>query len=90
MKEMLSNTLKLNFGYLKIIHILHQRYHPKIIGNIIKYKQKKQVCLYLWDYTINHNENGLHRYDINRPGSRHGHKYSKFNNCLSMMVVYMD
>ena len=30
--EMLSNILKLNFCYLKIIHILHTRYYPKIIG----------------------------------------------------------
>ena len=39
-KQMLSNTLGLNFSYLKIIHILHPRYHPKIIGHILKNKQK--------------------------------------------------
>ena len=35
--------------------------------------------LYSWDYTINHNENEKrsHRYNINRPTSRHGH-YSKY------------
>ena len=27
-----------------------------------------------------------HRYDINRPKSRHGHKYSKYKRFLSMMV----
>ena len=27
-KQMLSNTLRLNFFYLKIIVILHPRYHP--------------------------------------------------------------
>ena len=27
-----------------------------------------------------------HRYDINRPKSRHGRKYSKYKRFLSMMV----
>ena len=35
-KQMLSNTLKLNFWYLQIIHILHPRYNPKIKGHILK------------------------------------------------------
>ena len=41
---------------------------------------------------INHNENEdenekkSHRYDINRPSSRHEHEYSKYKNCLSMMI----
>ena len=34
-KQKLSNTLRLNIGYLKIIHYLHPRYHPKIIGHIL-------------------------------------------------------
>ena len=42
---------------MKIIPILHARYHPKIIGHILKKWPKEQVCLYSWDYTINHNEN---------------------------------
>ena len=54
---MLINTLRLNFYYLKVIHILHPHYHPKIIGHILKNKLKKQVRLYLWDYTINRYEN---------------------------------
>ena len=41
-KIMLSNALRLNFCYLKIIHILH----PKIIGNILKNKQNKCVCIH--------------------------------------------
>ena len=42
---MLSNTLRLNFGHLKIIHIIHLRYQPKIIVHILKNKQKKNyVC----------------------------------------------
>ena len=28
-----------------------------------------------------------HRYDINRPSSRHGIKYSKYKKCLSMMML---
>ena len=27
-----------------------------------------------------------HRYDINRPRSRHGHKYGKCKKCLSKMI----
>ena len=27
------------------------------------------------------------RYDINRPGTRHGHKYTKYKMCLSIMMV---
>ena len=50
---MLSNTLRLNFWYLEIIHILHIRYHPKIMGQILKRQAKEQMCLYLLDYTIN-------------------------------------
>ena len=33
------------------------------------------------------NEKRLHRYDINRSGLRHGHKYSKFKKCLGMMML---
>ena len=52
---MLSNTLILNFCYLKIIHVLHQRYHPKVTGHILKNKQmNKFVFMRLYD---NHNEN---------------------------------
>ena len=34
-KQKLSNTLRLNFLYLKIIHFLHTPYHPRI-GDILK------------------------------------------------------
>ena len=33
---MLSNTLRVNFCYLKVSRILHSRYHSKIIGHILK------------------------------------------------------
>ena len=32
-------------------------------------------------------KNRSHRYDRNRPRSRHGHKYDKCKKCLSMMMV---
>ena len=31
--------------------------------------------------------NRSHRYDINRPMSRHGHKYSKYKKSLSKMML---
>ena len=41
-KQMLSNTLRLNICYLEIIHILHPRYHLKIIGYIKKNQKKRK------------------------------------------------
>ena len=41
------NSLWLNFYYLKIIYIFQPRYHPKVIGHILKNKQKnKCVCIH--------------------------------------------
>ena len=54
---MLSNTLKLNFSHLTIIHIFHTGYHPKIIRDIIRNKPKKRLPIYLCTYATNHNEN---------------------------------
>ena len=45
-KEMLSNTLRLIVCYLKIIHIVHPCYHPKVIGHILKNKRKNK-CIYI-------------------------------------------
>ena len=43
----LEQHLKLNVCYLRIIHILHPRFHPKILGHILKNKQKnKCVCFH--------------------------------------------
>ena len=50
-KQMLSNTLRLKYCYLKIIHILHSHYHPKILGHALKNKQKNMY------YTSNHDGN---------------------------------
>ena len=56
-KQMLSNTLMLNFFNLEVIYILQPCYYPKIIGHILKNKQRNNMCLYSGDYMINHNEN---------------------------------
>ena len=32
-------------------------------------------------------KNRSQRYNINRPASRHVHKYSKYKKCLSMMML---
>ena len=46
-KRMLDNTLRLMLCYLKIIYILRPRYHPKIVGHILRNKQKnKYVCIH--------------------------------------------
>ena len=70
---MLTDTLRLNFHYLQIIHILHPCYHPKIIGYILKNSKRTTVSV-------------SHRYNINRPRSRHGHKCPEYKKCLSMMM----
>ena len=85
---MLSNTLRLNFCYLKIIHILY----PKIIGHILGNQQKKKcICIYgiirLIMKMKMKMKNGSHRYDTNRPRSRHGHKYSKYKKSLTIMML---
>ena len=33
------------------------------------------------------NERRSHTNDINRPRTRHGHKYGKYKKCLSMMML---
>ena len=43
-KLKLSNTLRLNFCYLKIIHFRHPCYHPKII-DILKIAQKTSTSV---------------------------------------------
>ena len=72
---MLSNTLRLNFSYLEIIHIIQPRHHPKIIGHILRNKQKnKCVCIHeiirlmIMKITMRMKK-GSHIYDIKRPRS---------------------
>ena len=83
-KQILINTLTLNFWYLKIIHILHPLHHPKIIEHIPKNKLKnKCVCIdeiirfIIMKMNVKMKKRS-HRCDRNRPRSRHGHKYSKY------------
>ena len=52
-KQMLSNTLWLNFCYLKIIHILYPRYHPKVMDIFYKIIKRTSICV----HTVYHNEN---------------------------------
>ena len=91
--QMLSNTLRLSFCYLKIIRILYPRYHPKIIGHILKNEQKsKCFCIHEIIRLIIMKmkmkmKNKSHIYYINRPSPRYGHKYSKYKTFLSMMVL---
>ena len=47
-KQILSNTLRLNFCFLKIILTLHQRYHPK--GRLIN---KKSIRLSKFNEVLN-------------------------------------
>ena len=80
--------------YLKIIKTLsssslssknNTRYSKKCIKN-------KSVCLneVIWLMTMKailKMKNRSHRTDIDRPRPRHGHKYSKYKMCLSIMMV---
>ena len=46
-KQILSKTLRLNFYYLKIIHILHPHSHAKKIRHTLKNKQKNMyACIH--------------------------------------------
>ena len=62
---------------LLLIHILHSHYYLKIIGHVLKNKQKnKCVCIHEIMRLIivkmkMKMKNRSHRYDINRPRSRH-------------------
>ena len=79
-KQILSNTMRINFCYLKIFHILPPRCHPKIIGHILKNKQKNKylfihetIRLIITKIKIKI-KNRSHRYDTNRSRFRPGHR----------------
>ena len=91
----LEPTLTLDFFYLKIINILYPRYHSKIIAHILKNKWKKKcVCIneiiqiiQLIKMKIKMKmKNSSHRYDANRPRSRHEPKYNEYKKCLTVMM----
>ena len=46
-------------------------------------------CYYMINYNENEDENEKrsHRYDKNKPWFRHEHKYSKYKNCLTIMML---
>ena len=96
---MLKNTLGLDFCYLNIIHILHSRYYSKIIGHVLKNKQKNKcvriheiIRLVVMKMKVKM-KNVFHIHDMNqgtrknRLRSRHGHKYSKCKKRVSMIMV---
>ena len=87
-----SKILRLNFCYLKIILILHPCCHPKVIGHTLKNKQKNK-CVFIHDITWliimktkMKLKNRSHRHGINRPRSRNGHKYAKYEKYLKMIM----
>ena len=89
-KQMLSNTLRLNFYYLEIIHILPPRYHTKTIGYILKISQRRSVSVFIRLIIMKMKmkmKNRSYRYDINRPRSKLVPKYIKYKKCLSMMML---
>ena len=59
---MLSNILRLNFCYLKIFHVIHPRYHPKMIVHILKNMEKKKY--------VSKNEDGNDHIDKTYTGLR--------------------
>ena len=69
-KQNLSNTPRLNFCYLKVIHILHPRYRPELIGHILKNNIHEIIGLIIVKMKMKM-KNGSHIYDINSPSSRH-------------------
>ena len=76
LKQMLSNTPRLNFCYFKIIHIFRQQYDPKIIEHIIKNKQKnKCACIH-----------EIIRLIIMKMKMSMGTNKVKHKKCLSMMM----
>ena len=92
---MLSNTLRLNLNYLKIIHILHPRYRTKTIGPILKNEHNsKRALTHVITQLISVNmkmkmKNRSHGYDIKRP-KKHGlnmDKHNKYKKRVSMMML---
>ena len=92
-KQMLSNTLSLNFWHPKIIGILHPRYHLTIIRYILKNKQRnKHLCIQeIMQLIIMKMKTKMKldscKWGINRPRCRHEHKCSKYMKRLSMMKL---
>ena len=84
-KEKLRYTLTLKLCCLKMIHCLYTPYHLKTIRHILENAQKISVSILKTIY--DQLKNGSHSYDINRPMSRHGYKYTKYKKCLSKKAL---
>ena len=85
----LSNTLRLDLCYLKIICYLNPRYHPKVIGNILK-KVQKSKCVF-FNEVIRiimkmEMKKRSYRYDINSLRPRHWCKHTKYKIFLNMVM----
>ena len=95
-KDQANATQHLEAGlenYLKTIHVLHSPCHSKIIGHILKNKQKNK-CVYIHKIirlTIIRMKmkmkNRSHRHDINRPRLKRRHWNSKYRKCLRIMML---
>ena len=87
LKEKLSNTLRLNFNYLKIIRFFSFTL-PSM--NKIRHSKKctknKYVCFndVTWFMIM---KNRSQSYKINCPMPRHGYQYTKYKMCLSIIMV---
>ena len=78
------------YSYLKIIHILYPRYHPKVIGHILKNKLKnKRVFIHDITRLIIMKMKMKMKNKSHRPRSRHEHKYSKYKKCLGIIMLYV-
>ena len=46
-KQILSNTLSMNFYYIKIVCIFLPSYHPKLIGYILKISKTTSMSVFM-------------------------------------------
>ena len=76
--------------YLKIICVFHSYYHTTVVGYTLKNVPKSNsVCFNHIILLIMKKKmkNRSQRHDINRFRPRNRHKYTKWNMCLSMMML---
>ena len=84
-KPKLSNPLRLNFCYSLSSAMLSPK--NKIKGDSKKCTKNKYFCLNedIWLMTMKVRltmKNRSHRYDVNRPRPRHGHKLTKYETSM--------
>ena len=78
---MLSKTMRLNFCYLKIIHIFQPPYHPYSEIAYIFWKIRKINKVSAFIRLI------MMKMKLKMKCDIHGHKYSKYKNFLSLMTL---